>query len=229
MRLKLSALSESQRAEAIAAFNARYGEMERVLWCLSRHCRAPLLEGHSSPAVEALIWTVKSWWGVQGVRADAKTLMSETLTTIDWSEYLFEERTQVPQDAETYAYELVVSLVERSRSAGVPRREFSLASKALHWLLPWRVPAYDSFVRQALGIPTDWDHPEAYRLVTREVIAAVREVTAKDPDWVGSLQPRSPLRAFDKCLWWFGGGNVGTAVEVRDPWRVVRRLGLEPC
>jgi hypothetical protein len=32
-------------------------------------------------------------------------------------------------------------------SLGVPRREYSLASKVLHWLMPWQVPVYDSFVR----------------------------------------------------------------------------------
>lgn len=35
----------------------------------------------------------------------------------------------------------------------VSRREFSLASKVLHWLMPWRIPVYDSFVRGMLGVP----------------------------------------------------------------------------
>src|SRR4051794_31619784 len=86
----------------------------------------------------------------------------------------------------TLPINLVSSLVERSRALGVPRREYSLASKTLHWRMPWRVPVYDSFVRLSLGIPQAWDHPDAYQRV-------------------GELEPRSPLRAFDKCLCRFGG------------------------
>jgi hypothetical protein len=44
--------------------------------------------------------------------------------------------------------------------------------------------------------------------------------------WIGSLKPASPLRALDKLTWWLGGGSTGAAAEVRDPWQVVRGLGL---
>ena len=225
--MRLTAMSNSDRAEAISAFNARYGEMDRALWCLSTHSRPALLAGHSSPVVETLVWTVRSWWGVQGVRTETKTLMAEALASLEWSRELFEETTQVPPGADADAYQLVFTLVKRSSDLGVPRREFSLTSKVLHWLLPWRVPVYDSFVRQSLGIPTGWDHPEAYRRVAKQVFAAARAVTAEDPSWVGTLTPRSPLRAFDKCLWWIGGGSAGSAAAVRDPWKIPRQLGLE--
>ena len=119
--------------------------------------------------------------------------------------------------------------VKRTQALGVTRREYSLASKVLHWLLPWRVPVYDGFVRQSLGVPGARDHPPAYRQIVREEFAAVRAVTERNPAWVGSLEPRSPLRAFDKCLWWFGGGNVAAAAEVRRPWQVVDELGLDRC
>lgn len=45
---------DSQRAEAVSACNARFGEMERVLWYLSVNSRAALLAGESSPVLEAL-------------------------------------------------------------------------------------------------------------------------------------------------------------------------------
>ncbi len=225
--MKLAGLPDSQRAEAVNAFNERFGEMERVLWCLSKNSRAALLSGESSPVVESLVWTLKSWWGVQGVRSETKTQMASALVeVVDWSPDLFEPTSGPGSGAEDYACECVSELVSCSMSMGVPRREYSLASKVLHWLLPWRMPAYDNIVRRTLGVPTSWDHPQAYRQVAREIFAMAR-ITAQDSTWVGSLEPRSPLRAFDKCAWWLGGGSSGTAAEVRDPWRVVHRLGLE--
>jgi hypothetical protein len=91
--------------------------------------------------------------------------------------------------------------------------------------MPWRIPVYDSFVRLSIGVPEAWDHPAAYARVARELFQAARNVTA--PSWMGVLEPRAPLRAFDKCFWWFGGGNAATAVEVRNPWRIVDELGLD--
>lgn len=57
-------------------------------------------------------------------------------------------------------------IVSRSTSLGVLRCEYLLASEVLHWLVPWRVPVYDSFVRKTLAVPASWDHLEAYRKVT---------------------------------------------------------------
>lgn len=227
--MKLTGLSDSQRAEAVKAFNACYYEMERVLWCLSRNSRASLVEGRSSPVVESLVWTIRSWWGVQGVRAETKMQMaSALLQTVDWSPSLFEATSGSDAGAEQYACESVSRLVSLSISMGVSRREYSLASKVLHWLLPWRVPVYDSYVRKYLGVPSSWDHPQAYRRVAHEVFAISR-CAPRDLTWIGSVEPVSPLRAIDKCVWWLGGGSAGTAAEVRDPWRVVRDLGLEEC
>ncbi|WP_156657796.1 SIR2 family NAD-dependent protein deacylase, partial [Mycobacterium kyorinense] len=205
--VRLNEASEHELAEAVHSFNSRYGEMERVLWCLSTHCRAALLNNDDARVLEELVWTIKSWWGVQGVRTETKSAMARALLTLDWSPELLEP-TDTPQlGGEEYATNQVATLVRQSMAMGVQRREYSLASKVLHWLLPWRIPVYDSFVRSSLGIPERWDHPEAYARIARELFAAARTVTAANPAWVGSLEPRSPLRAFDKCLWWFGGGN----------------------
>jgi hypothetical protein len=65
-------------------------------------------------------------------------------------------------------------------SLGVPRREYSLASKVLHWLMPWRVPVYDSFVRGTLGVPGAWDHPKAYRKVTSEIFTMTQTMTCQN-------------------------------------------------
>src|SRR6266851_2669525 len=219
-------LSVSQRLEAVAAFNARFGEMDKALWCLSRLCRPALIAGQSTEVVEALVWTLKSWWGVQGVRAETKAQMAEALlNAVGWSEQFFDETIQLGPSAEAFAFDSVVALVERSMALGVPRREFSLASKVLHWLLPWRVPVYDSFVRQVLGVPPSWDHPQAYRWVVREAFAMTSDA-GQDLAWAGSIDPITPLHALDKCLWWLGGGATGNASEVRNPWRVIDDLRL---
>jgi hypothetical protein len=226
MPVRLNELSDHELAEAVSEFNTRYGEMESVLWCLSAHSRAALLDHDDAPVIEALIWTIKSWWGVQGVRHATKSAMARALVTLDWSADLFEPVDMPPADGEEYAVNRVSTLVQQSIAMGVPRREYSLASKVLHWLLPWHIPVYDSFVRESLGIPEACDLPEAYARVASGVFRAARNVTAANPAWMGSLEPRSPFRAFDKCLWWFGGGNAATAVEVRNPWRIVDELGL---
>lgn len=226
--MNLVDMPASDRARAVEAYNANFGEMDRVLWFLSMNCRGPLLRGRSAPVVETLIWTVKSWWGVQGVRSETKTLMAQALAALEWSNDLFEAPSRVPDGAESDAYRLVANLVTRSVSMGVPRREFSLASKVLHWLLPWHIPVYDSFVRQSLGIPSAWDHPKAYHQIVRSVFRVVRESEGRESAWLGPIEPRSSLRGLDKCLWWLGGGSAGNAARVRDPWRVVRQLGLRP-
>ena len=112
-------------------------------------------------------------------------------------------------------------MLAHSLQLGVPRREYSLASKVLHWLIPWHVPAYDSFVRGMVGVPVSWDHLQAYRKVAVEIFALADTMTG-DSAWIGSLQPRSPLRALDKLTWWLAGGSTGAAAQVRDPWQVAR-------
>lgn len=102
--MKLNELSEHELAEAVREFNARYGEMERVLWCLSAHSRAALLDhDNEAPAVEALIWTIKSWWGVQGVRRETKSAMARALVTLEWTPELFGPVDMPPAGAEEYA------------------------------------------------------------------------------------------------------------------------------
>jgi len=90
----------SSLAEAVRTFNTRYGEMERVLWCLSTHSRAALLDDDEAPVLEALIWTIKSWWGVQGVRRETKSAMARALVTLEWSPDLFEPVDTPPPGAE---------------------------------------------------------------------------------------------------------------------------------
>lgn len=215
----------TERVEAVERFNALYGESERALWCLSKHSRTPLLERRSGPEVEALVWTIKSWWGVQGVRAVTKQAMAQALASLDWSAELFAPISGVPFGAADDASRLVISLVERTSALGAGRREYSLASKVLHWLLPWRVPVYDDFVRRSLGVP-EGDQPEPYKQVAQSIFRLLRELPIDDTEWQGDVPPASPLRAIDKYLWWIGGGDAAQAALVSDPWRPIDLLGL---
>jgi len=224
--VKLDGCTDSQRHAAVSAFNARYGEMEQALWCLSVNSRASLLAGQSSPVVETLVWTIKSWWRVMGVRSETKIHMARALAeSLVWSPELFDPVPCHQQGAGQNASELVALLVSSSTDRGVTRREYSLASKVMHWLLPWRVPVYDTFVRGALGVPASWDHLRAYRMVAEKTFAIASEIDGNSA-WFGTVEPLSTLRALDKLMWWVGGGDAGTAAAVRDPWRVVRELNL---
>jgi hypothetical protein len=216
----------AERAEAVRSFDAVYAAMDRTLWTLSQACRPSLLRGEHSLILDELVWTVKSWWGVQGVRLETKQAMGAALASLDWAPEFFEETYLPAGKAETFACDVVQSLVSRSMELGVERREYSLASKVLHWLMPWRVPVFDSFVRSKVGVPDAWDFPDAYRRVVDLVLAKVRELADEDTTWVGSSDPKSLLHALDKWLWWAGGGSQGTAAVVTDPTKVLRRLGL---
>ena len=164
---------------------------------------------------------------MQGVRSETKVQLATALAqSLAWSPDLFEPVIEYGPEAAGYACDRVAELVSCSMSLGVPRREFSLASKVLHWLMPWRIPVYDSFVRGMLGVPVSWDHPQAYRKVATEVFVLARSM-AEGSAWIGSLEPASPLRALDKLTWWLGGGGTGAAAEVHDPWRIPRQLGLK--
>src|SRR5204863_216567 len=129
-------------------------------------------------------------------------------------------------DAEMWACARVGWVVASSHASGTKRREYSWASKCLHWLTPWRVPIYDSFVRRKIGVPTTWDHPLAYCEIVSGVFEAVRSTDDLNGAWLGTIEPRSPLRGFDKSLWWIAGGAEQRSVAVQDPWKVHRELGL---
>ena len=184
------------------------------------------LHHESSPVLETLVWTLKSWWGVQGVKAQAKPLIAQALAELEWTPEIFDVRDPFDDASADWATDRVDSVVARSRKLGLPRREFSLCSKALHWLLPWRVPVYDNFVRQVLEVSDSLDLPDIYRTVARRVFREVKEIEAGDDcEWLGDIEPLSPLRGLDKCLWWRGGGKSAPPA-VKDPWGPIRGLGL---
>jgi hypothetical protein len=83
---------------------------------------------------------------------------------------------------------------------GARRKEFSLASKVLHWLVPCRVPVYDSYVRGMLQIPDFYKPDEAYKKIVEWEFDAARQLMNTDPNWIGDIGPKSLLHALDKYL-----------------------------
>lgn len=213
---------------AVEEFNLAYAEMERVLAFLSGAAADDIAQKKESPVVEALIWTIKSWWGIQGVRKEMKAIASAVLLELKWDHDLLAPGTDLDPNGEVFAVEQVEAYVERMVNRGAPRREWSLASKVLHWLMPWRIPVYDSFVKQALGISLDADPRDAYASIVKAEYEAARELLHQGWAWLGDVEPRAAFRALDKYLWWLGGGSAGQAVVVKNPWKVVRDLGLKP-
>ena len=210
--------------EAVNAYNNLYAEMDGALWCVSRSVRDSLLKGETSKGLEVLVWTIKSWWGVRGVRSETKSLAARALASLGWSVEMFGEDSFM--DPTQFALDRVSTLVSRMKDLGVNRTEFSLAAKSLHWLMPWRIPVYDGIVRRSLEIPAGTSHQSAYRHIAQWEFETSERLIHGDTDWLGTVDPRSPIRALDKYLWWEGGGHIGTATRVKDPWSICRGLGL---
>jgi hypothetical protein len=216
----------TEAAEAVRLFNLRFGEMEKVAWCLSRASRPELLAKAPGAVLPELVWKVRSWMGRQGVEAAVKTIAPQALVEFDWTPDLFDDRS-FAQATEKFATDIVSKLTSRMVELGARRNEFSLASKILHWIAPARVPVYDSYVRELLGIPGSYKPGEAYEKLVEWEFEAARPLMNSDTSWVGNIGPRSLLHALDKYLWWMGGGAEGHAVVVNDPWEVIRRLGID--
>ena len=222
-RVKREIPSTQEVATAVGAYNAVYCEMDEALWRVSTSVRGALVRHEPVPALEVLVWTIRNWWGVRGVKTKTRRIAAEALAAMDWTDSMFGEE-PVP-DSRQFALHRVIALVQRMNDLGVSRREFSLAAKVLHWLMPWRVAIYDSFVCKSVGISTASPQHAYAELVDWEFDAAER-LSDGSSDWLGTVNPRSPIRALDKYLWWIGGGDRRMSVRVRDPWRICRDLGL---
>lgn len=225
--MTIDEINVSEVVKAVKAFNDIYGEMESALWCLSKAARKDLLKNQPSDIVKALVWTVRSWWGVQGVQSSFKEIAAKALVKMQWNPEMFQENKLISNDAEDFAHKRVMEFLKLTNSLGSPRQEFSLVSKVLHWLLPWRISVYDSFVRKSAEISESVPPAQAYREILHWQFRYARQLATVSTEWMGDRDPKSPLRALDKYLWWKGGGNAGTAALVKNPWAIVRGLGIE--
>jgi hypothetical protein len=216
----------SEVATGVQGFDAVFADMEEVLWIMSIAAREQIIHGQALNVIEGLVWTIKSWWGVQGVRTKTKSLIAQAIADQPWKPADFKPLEAPLSDGERFAIERVEAVVRRSVDLGAGRQEYSLVSKTLHWLLPWRVPVYDSFVRSSVGVPQSWKHREAYDLIVQRQYRHAHDLMAAGSGWIGEREPRFPFRALDKYLWWIGGGNEGRAAVVTNPWSALYPLGI---
>lgn len=211
---------------AVDAFNRRFGRMDKVVWTISNATQSCLLANSQPELTAEFVWLIRSWMGVQGPSHAVKTIAASVLHEMKWRPSDFEPVSDYSPAALSHAVQLVHGFATRMKQAGAPRYEFSLASKVLHWLCPWRIPVYDSYVREVVAVPQSAHPKDAYQQIAQWEYGAAAILMAQDSAWLGDLEPRSPLHAIDKYLWWSGGGDQGNAVVVKDPERILRRLGL---
>jgi hypothetical protein len=225
----LAAFSEAERVAAVAAFDKRHGETERVFSLLAELSRPVLLAGEQSLYVETLVRTVRHEWGLGQRPASGTKAISAALMQMDWSPAMFDTAPSSAESGAADAYQRVRTLVELTRRQGARDREYSWCSKVLHWLTPLRIPVFDQYVRELIGIPESRDLPQQYLGVAQKVFVEAEATRVDDPALTASIEPRVPLRVIDKWLWWLGGGDAKTAYVNPDPWRIVRELlGFDP-
>jgi hypothetical protein len=106
---------ESRRAEAVSAFDAKYGDQCQVLWCLSRHCRPALLAGEPSPVLEKLASTVRTWWPVRAPAATDPYMAAAITKALSWSPDLFRPTSVFGPEAADFAIELVDKVVASAK------------------------------------------------------------------------------------------------------------------
>lgn len=213
-------------ATAVDAFNRRFGRMDTVVWTISKATQSRLLSNSSTQLTAEFVWLIRSWMGVQGSSLAVKSFAAHVLHNMKWRTSDFEPFNDYSAETMSMSVQLVDRFAASMKRAGAPRYEFSLASKVLHWLCPWRVPVYDSYVRMVVGVPTSAPPADAYQKIVRWEYETAATLIAEDSSWLGKLEPRSPLHAIDKFLWWTGGGDQGNAVVVKNPERVLEKLGL---
>jgi hypothetical protein len=54
----------SEVADIVRRYNARYGEMDKVMWYVSSASKRGLLQRTSTKALPELVGLVRRWWGV---------------------------------------------------------------------------------------------------------------------------------------------------------------------
>ena len=199
-------LSDVRRA--INEYDRAWSYLDASVWDRSRRARVSLLGGANAAHVENFVWfAAKSWGKVQGIKTEARAAAATVLLSMEWSPELFQEYVPNGEVDENFAVNRVLRLVSGMNEQGIKREEFSAASKILHWLMPWRVPIKDDFVRKMLGVSKGHPQEATYRQIVRWEFDAVNELLSGGDSWLGISEPKAALRALDKYLWWAGGGK----------------------
>jgi hypothetical protein len=185
-----------------------------------------LLAGESLPVLEKLVSTVRTWCPVRAPAATDPYMAAAITKALGWSPDAF-----------------------RPTSAFGSKRWISPSSWSTGlWPAPWNCRAVGGestrgrrrrctgFCRgvcqlstRMCGIISVYQRAETTNGHTArwpEGSSRWRGRSLQKPAWAGPLEPRTPLRALDKWLWWDGGGKDSHVYMDPDPWRVVRELNL---
>ncbi len=197
--------SAEQVAEAVEAYNRKFGVEDKRLWALAQKTIQELQSSGCQASAEGFVWAVRRWGSIQGARSSYKTAMARALVDLQIPRYTVMDR--------DICVQLWMKLVTLAQHHGVERRESSWASKILHWLLPHQVPIYDAFVRRYLG-EGNREGELAYRTIVMWEYMVADKLTPVRDQVVGEIEPRTLLRAIDKFVWWESGGKNRQHPEV---------------
>ncbi len=195
----------------VEEFDSSYwcSSTEAVLWSSACAVRQQLLQGEDS-RLFGFVCSVRDGWNVRGASDSTCAIAAAVLKSMPWSPEDFSDVFDETGRSEEYALRTVSEVLSELERRGAARQERSLTTKMLHWLMPWRIPVYDSFVCK--GLRTDSSSFEvSYPDLVKWEYATARELVPAKRDWIGPNEPRSPLRALDKYMWWENGGRESAA------------------
>ena len=152
--------------------------------------------------VKAFVWQTRVWGRVQyGSQDSAGKLAARLLKLRERLEQLVKETRTGRVRGEVF--DLWKEVYDLKAEGG--RREASWAAKVLHWLLPEVACVVDLNVAVALDLEKAWTDSR-YEDVYKQVLEQVYQCAdgLEGDSWLGDVEPRTALRAFDKYLWMVG-------------------------
>ena len=193
--------TESLRV-AVAEYNQQYGEKDRFLWALATQTHQILQSDKSEEVVETFIWTIKRWWGLQGVFFQDRSAMVKAVIALKTSD-INNKTEDFSNSLIDVQVGLVTDLVSLSKKNGALKGHFSWASKILHWLYPNKVPVYDAIARKSIA-PLKREGADAYREITKWEFDVSKLLGSQREEFIGNVGPYTMLRVLDKYVWWEG-------------------------
>ncbi len=134
-------ITPEQVRRAVSEYNELYEADERELYKTSRRALADLLLGIPSDSVLHFTREVNRWGRTRTSR-EVWSYAKVALASLPWDETR-DLRTQLCVERADSVVDLCEQLVNGTCERGGRRREYSYASKMLHWLWPDQVPVND--------------------------------------------------------------------------------------
>lgn len=189
-------------------YNADYSWLEKEIWKISLDTKRVLLQLSPndvlSDSVRLFAWHVAKWgniWYYDMFPAAAQALWNLRTKISVFSGKDFKSAN--PEDVCYLCSELVGSMCKN----GIRSRQWSWASKMLHWLMPDCFPIYDKVVLNGLDIESERE--TAYREIIGWEYECAKHLESELNSAVGDVEPRKLLRAIDKYIWYSKKDKVG--------------------